>query len=450
MQKTKSVALIAAFAAAVLATTQLAAQRDTTRVPSGVVLATRYTVLSRPAVAVRRPDAAPQLGLVGQQISNILHRDLDFSDRFQMLETPEALASGPVNYQQWSSLNVVYLITSELVPDGNGYQLNVTLHDVPFSATKQTQAFALPPAQSAGFRMAVHNASDVIVRWMTGQQGAAASRIVFTRGRDLMIVDSDGENLQRLLSGAGAVYTPAWSPDGSRLAYSVRNQRLRVELRERNLATGAERIISDRSELSYTPAYSPDSKRLAFSFAIGSSNELHEYDIEKGCCARRVVGGPRIRSDLSPSYSPDGTRLAFHSDRLGKNHIFIIPASGSDQPSMITPYGESVKFNAPDWSPTGNEIAFHGESKGGTQLMIADVRRPGTAEQITVSGNNEDPSWAPDGRHIVFTGVGSTGSGLYVIDKVSGRVRTLVTGARLQTPDWSPRLNGAVAAGNLP
>jgi TolB protein len=424
------------FAAVALVPSLVAAQRDTSRVPTGVVLSTRYSVLKRPTVAVRPGEGSAELQTVARQISDILHRDLDFSDRFQMLQTPEALAGGPVNYQQWNSLNVVYLVTSEVLIGGNGYQLNVTLHDVPFTTAKQAYTFNLPPAQSPSFRMAVHAVSDEVVRWMTGQPGYAASRIAFTRGNELMIVDSDGENMQRLLAGSGAVYTPAWAPDASRIAYAVRNARMRVELRERDLATGTDRIISDRSELSYTPAYSPDGKRLAFSFAIGSSNELHEYDMERRCCARRLVGGPRVRSDLSPSYSPDGQEIIFHSDRLGKNHIFKM-SMGSDQATMITPFGEQVKFIAPDWSPAGNEVAFHGESKGGTQIMVADPRRPGQAEQITASGDNEDPSWAPDGRHIVFTAVDN---GLYVIDRVTGRTRTLVTGRKLQMPDWSARV----------
>jgi TolB protein len=435
------------FAAAALTHAQVSAQRDTTKVPTGVVLSTRYSVLKRPTVAVRPGEGSAELQSVARQISDILNRDLDFSDRFQMLQTPEALAgAGPVNYQQWSSLNVVYLITSEVIIGGSGYQLNVTLHDVPFTTSKQSYTFNIPPAQSPSFRMAVHAVSDEIVRWMTGQPGYAASRIAFTRGNELMIVDSDGENMQRLLAGSGAMYTPAWSPEASRIAYAVRNTRMRVELRERDLASGTDRIISDRSELSYTPAYSPDGKRLAFSFAIGSSNELHEYDMERRCCARRLVGGPRVRSDLSPSYSPDGQQIIFHSDRLGKNHIFVMTV-GSDQATTITPFGEQVKFIAPDWSPSGNEVAFHGESRGGTQIMVADPRRPGQAEQITASGDNEDPSWGPDGRHIVFTAVDK---GLYVIDRVTLRTRTLVTGRRLQMPDWSSRvmtIAGGAAAG---
>jgi TolB protein len=116
--------------------------------------------------------------------------------------------------------------------------------------------------------------------------------------------------------------------------------------------------------------------------------------------------------------------------------------------SLVTPYtfGNRAFFTSPDWSPTGDMIAFHGESLHGYQIMIADVSRPGSARQITDSGNNEDPSWAPDGRHIVYAGVGRGGSGLYVIDTQSGRIRTLVSGARIQMPEWSGSLAPAAVA----
>ena len=421
--------------------------QDTTRVPTGVRLRTSYSVIKKPLVAVQPIAGAPA------QVTDVLRRDLDFSDRVDIVETPQALASGPVDYNQWSSLNVIFVVAGSLVPAADGYQLAVTLHDVPFGKVKQTQSFYLPSDKSPGFRMAVHAVSDEILLWITGQKGAAASRVIFTkRGSprdpvELWIVDSDGENARRLLN-ASFIYSPTWSPDGNKIAYAMRpNEHSPVELHERDLNTGADRVISARVPFSYTPAYTPDGKHLLFSIAVGNGSEIQEYDLEKRCCLRRVTSGPRM--DVAPSLSSDGQKLAFQSDRLGQAHIFVADVSGG-QATLLTPYGANVRYLMPDWSPTGTEIVFTGESSGGYQLMVADARRPGTADQITETGNNEDPSWGPDGRHIVFSGVGSNGSGLYVIDRNSGRRRLLVSGGKLQMPEWSANLAAVApsAAGN--
>lgn len=433
------------------ASTVVSAQgRDTTRIPSGVVLGTRYTVLQRPLLAVRPVGGDPGLGATAQQVTQILERDLDYSDRFQIVATPATLATGEVKYDLWRSLNVVFLVSAELEPSGDGSRLAVTVHDVPFTRVKQTQSFALPAVSSPQFRMAVHAVSDEIVRWLTGQPGAAASRIAYTRwlgnSYELWIVDSDGENARRLISAPGAIYSPTFSPDGRKLAYGARRgEHGRVELRERDLVTNEERVISDRPLMSFTPSYAPDGKRIAFSIAIGSGNEIHDYDLEKRCCMRRLTRGPR--SDVSPTYSPDGSRIAFHSDRAGQSHIYVMSAEGGEA-TLLTPYtfGDRAFFTSPDWSPTSNEIVFHGESRGGYQIMVADASRPGSARQVTDSGNNEDPSWAPDGKHVVYAGVGRGGSGLYVIDTQSGRIRTLVSGARIQMPEWSGSLAPAAVA----
>jgi TolB protein len=430
----------------ICAAAQLSAQ-DTTRVPTGVRLSTRYNVVKKPVVAVQPIAGGPG------QVTEILKRDLDFSDRVDVVETPQALATGPVDYGQWSSLNVLFVVAGAATPSGDGYQLAVTLHDVPFGKVKQTQTFALPSDRAPNFRMAVHAVADEIVRWVSGQRGSAATRVIYTkRARsgdpvELFIVDSDGENARRLLS-APFIYSPTWSPDGNKIAYAMRpTAHSPVELHERDLNTGSDRVISARVPFSYTPAYSPDGKRLLFSIAVGNGSEIQEYDLEKRCCLRRVTSGPRM--DVAPSPSSDGTKLVFQSDRLGQSHIFVADVAGG-QATLLTPYGSNVRYLMPDWSPVGSEIVFTGESSGGYQLMIADAKRPGSADQITETGNNEDPSWAPDGKHIVFSGVGTGGSGLYVIDRNSGRRRLLVGGAKLQMPEWSAHLAGAApsAAGN--
>ena len=416
------------------------AQED--RVPTGVELVGRYNVGKRALVAVR--PASSMVQSVAQQITAIIERDLTYSDRFEMGAVPANLAAGPVDYRAWNSLNVVYLVAPTVTAAGAGYQLKLDIHDVVYGNIKGSSQHDLPAPNDPEFRMAVHAASDQIVRTLTGQPGIAATRVAYTRragsGYELMLVDSDGENARRVLGSQGMIYSPTWSPDGRRIAYGFRASNGKVELHERELASGRSKVISSRPEFSYTPAYSPDGRKLAFTVTVGSIvTEIDEYDLAQNCCIRRLSRGPR--NDLSPSYSPDGRMIAFNSDRLGQPHIYIMPADGGEA-TLISPYnfGEPGYYTAPDWSPNADEIAFAGRSRGEHQIMVAHVKRPGIARQITNGGRNEDPSWAPDGRHIVYSGVGRDGSGLYVIDTQTGTVRRMVAGSRLQMADWSPVL----------
>jgi TolB protein len=432
-----------AFAAlALIAASPLAAQ-DTTRVPTGVELIGRYSTGKKPLVAVRPAEGAA--ATAAEQVGAIIQRDLQYSNRFEIGAVPAQLASGVVDYRAWNSLNVVYLIAPVITPSADdGYQLRVDVHDIVYGTLKGSSTHQLPSATSPNFRLAVHAASDEVVRLLTGQPGIAATRIAFSRragrGYELVTVDYDGENIQRVLSSEGMIYSPTWSPDGGKLAYGVRAPSAKVELHERDMASGRVRVISARPEFSYAPAYSPDGRKLAFSVSVGSLlSEINEYDLVNSCCIKRLSRS--VRNDLSPSYSADGGRIAFNSDRLGQLHIYVMPAGGGEA-TLISPYthGEPGYYAAPDWSPTSDDVVFAGRSRGEYQIMIAKASRPGVAQQLTSSGRNEDPSWAPDGRHIVFTGVGREGSGLYVIDSQTGSIRRLVAGSRLQMADWSPVL----------
>lgn len=414
---------------------------DTT-LPTGVRLGLLYQMTYRPKLAVRPFVGDQGLATLADQVFEIVQRDLDYSDRFDMYEVPASLAVGPVEYPVWNALGVVYLLGGSVHAREGGSMLRLILYDIVYGSVKEMQSFQLPESGAANFRMAVHATADEVVRWITGEAGKAASRIAFSRSNpdgsyDLMVVDSDGENLRRIYSTPGVLLSPAWSPDHRHIAYSV-NVDGQWEVREHDLETGQSRVISARTGGNYTPAYSPDGRRLAFAVTHGGGNVIYDYDVRLNCCLRQLTRGPL--SDLSPSYSPDGRQLVFGSDRLIQPHIYIMPADGGDV-TLLSPfiYGESGYYVAPDWSPNGTHIAFHGRSIGGQfQVMIGDVRRPGaTVQQITQGGPSTDPSWAPDGRHVVFSGARVQGPGLYVICSVTGRLRPLVLGGRFVVPDWS-------------
>jgi TolB protein len=184
----------------------------------------------------------------------------------------------------------------------------------------------------------------------------------------------------------------------------------------------------------------------------GRALNLYDYDVQQRCCLRLLRSGPSY--DISPSYAPDGKRIVFVSDRLGRPHIYAMPAEGGEA-TLLSPYvyGEPGSFYSPAWSPESALIAFHGALGGQAyQLMVLDASRPGgTVQQLTREGQSEDPSWAPDGRHLVFAGTRTAGTGIYVIDIATGRTRPLVLGGRLRLPDWSPalqRATGQMAGGD--
>jgi len=431
----------------------LAAQQDTTR-PPGIRLITRYDPATRPALAVRPFSGPPALAGVLDSVTSIVRRDLEYADRFSLLQVPAALASGAVDYRQWNALRVMYVITGQVTPGAAGYELELAVHDVVYGKLRESHRLRLPAETSPNFRLAVHAASDDVVRIITGRPGIAATRIAFTRQNprgagqtqtyDVLVVDSDGWGQRRLGGVAGLIYSPEWSPDGTRLLYT-QNQG-GWKLVEREVASGTQRVIDvGQANMVTTPAYSPDGKRVAFAMWQATAMELYEYNLAERCCLRRLTQARG--DDQSPTYSADGSRLAFMGTRLGLPHIYVMPASGGAQ-QLISPYvhGQRGYYTSPDWSPTSTEIAFHGHWSGRSvyQIMIADAARPGAQiRQLTSGGNNEDPSWAPDGRHLVYTHAGVRGSspGLYVVDTGTGIRRALTTGSEgYRLADWSPVL----------
>ncbi len=430
------VAVAATLAATLAAPPAVAGQE-----PGDVRIGITYTPGYLPGLVLTPVDASGDLSDVAARAEEILRRDLDFSDRFEMIPVPDELGTGTaVNYGLWNQLGAVWLVTGQVSGSAAAPVVRVSLHDVVFGELKEVRAFTLPAPGSSGFRMAVHRVADEIVRWATGQPGIAASRIAFRRraadgASDIWMVDSDGENLRRLTSDSSIVYSPALDPSGDHLLYVSYVSGVPV-VYEKNLRTGAVRTISAEQGLNITPVYSPDGSRILYGRTIGDHTELFELQRQPLCCGRRVTY-TNVGETLNADYSPDGRRIAITSSPLGLPQIYVLPLD-SKEPSIVSRYvyGERGYATSPDWSPTGDRIAYQAWIDNTFQVVTVDP--DGSDRRVLTSrGSNEDPSWAPDGRHLVFASTGRDGQGLIVLDTVSGRVRWLTRGHADQLPHWS-------------
>jgi TolB protein len=425
-----------AAAAGLLLSVPLAAQ-DTTRTPDGVRIGIEYRPGVRPSVVV-----LPGAGLDSARA--ILSRDLDYSDRFEVIALGPRDTSGvavnpggrALDYALFRTLGASYAV--ELSPDGPG--ATVRLHDITAGALRREQRFTLPAQFDVNYRLAVHRQADEMVRWITGTPGYAASRILFLVDRRLYRVDSDGGGVAPLSAAGEEVLSPTWSPDGRRFAYT-RFSRGTGSLVVQTVATGDQAVVTGTTALlNITPAFSADGRLLAFARSSEEGTDIYTADVSQNCCVQRLTVG-RYSDNLSPTFAPDGRRLAFVSTRAGAPQIYVMAADGTDQ-ELLAPfdYGVTGSSNAPEWAPDGASVAFHRDVNRAPQVFVLDVasRR---VRQLTSSGRNEDPSWAPDGRHLVFVSDRSGRRQLWAIDIVTGRIRQLTFEGQARLPAWSRRLS---------
>jgi TolB protein len=414
--------------------------QDTTQFREGVRVGVDYIPGTRPGLVV-----LPGPGL--DSLRAMVRRDLDYSDRFEMIQVDDAppgdAGGGAVNYGIYKTLGAQLAVELVEAPGG----VTARLHDLNASKVRSQQTVGLPPSTDPGYRLEVHRLSDEVARWASGTPGIAGTRFLFVSGGRVYQIDSDGENLIPLTPAGITALSPVWSPDGQRFAYT-KLEAGRGGVLVQALGSGAALVAPGAtSALNITPAFAPDGRTLAFAHSDEDGTDIYTANVADRCCAQRLTVG-RYADNLSPTFSPDGRRIAFVSTRAGPPQIYVMAADGTDQ-ELLAPfdYGATGSSNAPEWSPDGANVVFHRDVSRSPQLFLVDVagRR---VRQLTSAGRNEDPTWAPDGRHIAFISDRTGRRQIWIIDMETGRVRQLQTPGAARLPSWSRRLGRTAVAPN--
>ncbi len=378
----------------------------------------------------------------GQNVSDVVETDLARSGRFAVLPRKDFISTPhedkDVVFKDWRILKSEALVigSARLVAPGK-YQVQFRLYDV------------FKQAQIAGFRYTVgaellrsaaHQISDIIYQKITGEPGAFSTRVAYVTREEpprgspvykLQVADSDGFNPQTVVRSAEPLMSPAWSPDGIRLAYvSFEDKRSKVYVQ--NLTDGRRELLAEFTGINSAPAWSPDGRRLALTLSRDGNAEIYIMRMDTRALTRLTFDAA---IDTEPSWSPDGRDIIFTSDRAGSPQIYRMSASGGSA-ERLTFDGD---YNArASYAADGKSVTFVSRGQGGYRIAVMRLDNR-TQQVLTDTSLDESPSFAPNGRMIIYA-TEVRGRGVLASVSADGRVRQLYKFEEgdIREPAWSP------------
>ena len=374
-------------------------------------------------------------------VASVIHDDLNRCGQFRAMDKSDIIEfptrGNQIKFATWNMLKQAYVLVGRQIESPSGdIRVEFELYDV----ARQQQLLALAiSGQRTGLRDVAHQIADLVYEKITGVRGAFWTRIAYVTcvgtGKNiryaLMVADSDGHNPQTVVHSAEPLLSPAWSPDGNKLAY-VSFERGNSAIYVQQISTGAREVVSAKKGINGAPAFSPDGSKLALTLSYGGNPDIFVMDLASGHLTQL---SHHFAIDTEAAWMPDGRSLLFTSDRSGKPQIYQVGATGGD-PTRITFQGE---YNArASISYDGKHVAMARGAGNVYRIAVLD-KTTGESKAISPGNLDESPSYAPNASMIIYAATEGSRGVLYAVS-ADGRVRQrlVLADGDVREPAWSP------------
>lgn len=351
------------------------------------------------------PFATPQGERLSTDIAQIISDDLAGSGYFNVLARGDMLSHptrpGQVKFRNWTATGQDYLVIGFITKENNLFHIQMSLFDI--YKKEQLKGLRVSVTDSS-LRKAGHHLSDAIYKSITGMSGVFTTRIAYVTSKNqankqqtynLNIADYDGENKASIAQSIEPLMSPAWSPDGTQLAYVSFENKV-SEIFIQTLSTGERKSIAKYKGINGSPAWSPDGKKLAITLSKDGNSDIYILTLANKSLLKLTSSWA---IDTEASWSPDGNKILFTSDRGRRPQIYMKNSHGQGRAERITFDGD---YNARgSFSADGKTIVMVQGTQGKYRIATLDLATR-TTRVLTNGPLDESPSFAPNGQTVIY------------------------------------------------
>lgn len=376
----------------------------------------------------------------GDKVGSIVQADLTMTGEFRTLP-PEKMLSLPsrreeVYFRDWRLLGQRYVLVGGLTRSGDRVQARYELFDVNREERILGETAAAP---ASNMRSLAHHISDKVYEAITGVPGVFSTQLAFVtldtaNGKPryrLQVSDVDGKRARIRLESQEPILSPAWSPDGKKLAY-VSFETGKPVIFVHELVSGKRTKVADFPGLNSAPAWSGDGRSLLMTLSRDGNAEIYRMDLDTGQLTRLTN---HWAIDTEANWDASGKGIFFTSDRSGGPQIYHMKTPGAE-PRRITFGG---RYNARPRADSSGEFVYYVHQRDSAFHIARTDLETGEETILTRTESDESPSVAPNGRMLIYATDQNGTSVLTVISSDGGAAYSLPgSEGEVRDPAWGP------------
>ncbi|HEY8681799.1 MAG TPA: Tol-Pal system beta propeller repeat protein TolB [Rhodanobacter sp.] len=376
-------------------------------------------------------------------IADVMRNDFNRSGKFRSLAKSEIVEQpskgSDIKFATWRLLKQDYITVGRISDAGGGMlKVDYELWDVNKQQSLLAQSFT---ASAGNLRDIAHQIADQIYQKITGVRGAFWTRIAYITAvglgnnttYSLLVADSDGFNPQVVARSKESLLSPAWSPDGKKIAY-VSFESGNSNIYVQDITTGSRQLVESHAKgINGAPAWSPDGRKLAVALSYVGNLELFVLDLATRQETRLTNS---LSIDTEPVWAADGQSIYFTSDRSGRPQIYQVSASGGT-PQRISFQGQNNADASVSYD--GKQIAMVQGNGNVYRIAIMDRSLGGQVRFLSPGPIDESPSFAPNASMLLYDATEGRRGVLYAVS-ADGlvRQRLVLSDGDVREPSWGP------------